>query len=73
MDLDFEQSSPDFQEGYKLGRLHCSAQVNRLQQEFEVVMNELQTTRQMLVDNKELLDRTRQMVLDLDLKRLRKE
>lgn len=60
-----------FQEGYKLGHTHGSVELHKMRDHAQFLAQQLYAERQKVKDLQELLDRTRQIALELDQKALR--
>lgn len=68
---DITEDDESFQEGYKLGHAHGSVELSRMRDHAQFLAQQLHAERQKVKDLQELLDRTRQIALDLDQKVMR--
>jgi flagellar biosynthesis/type III secretory pathway protein FliH len=68
---DISGEDESFQEGYKLGHAHGSVELSRMRDQAQFLAQQLYAERQKVRDLQELLDRTRQIALDLDQKVMR--
>jgi flagellar biosynthesis/type III secretory pathway protein FliH len=72
MDIDdIDEYDEAFQKGYELGHTHGSVELNKMRDNAQMLAQMLYAERQKVRDLQELLDRTRQIALELDQKALR--
>jgi flagellar biosynthesis/type III secretory pathway protein FliH len=72
MDIDdIDEYDEAFQKGYELGHTHGSVELNKMRDNAQMLAQLLYAERQKVRDLQELLDRTRQIALELDQKALR--
>ena len=68
---DIDEYDEAFQKGYQLGHTHGSVELNKMRDNAQMLAQLLYAERQKVKDLQELLDRTRQIALELDQKALR--
>ena len=72
MDIDdIDEYDEAFQKGYELGHTHGSVELDKMRDNAQMLAQMLYAERQKVKDLQELLDRTRQIALELDQKALR--
>ncbi|MFZ9349818.1 MAG: hypothetical protein ACO242_03890 [Candidatus Fonsibacter ubiquis] len=72
MDIDdIDEYDEAFQKGYQLGHTHGSVELDKMRDNAQMLAQMLYAERQKVKDLQELLDRTRQIALELDQKALR--